>query len=182
MNDKIQNIENAGLDTDAKQFCIDKLKEIVKITDILGCETQISELADGLPTVFIGLQKNYKKEDTVGTCTFLPLDIKDNAYLLLQYNILLNLEVPDENREEVNLLIKAINERFLMGTLVLYESEMSLKYAVYVKADESLDQILFARTLEILTIEADEILKKVDRLIAKTATLEQLSVEDTFSN
>lgn len=182
MANKNQNIENTGLDKETTQFCIDKLKEIIKITDILGCETQLSELEDGLPIVFIGLQKNYKKEDTVGTCTFLPLDIKDNAYLLLQFNILLNLEVPDENKEEVNLLIKSINERFLMGTLVLYENEMSLKYAVYVKSDESLDQISFARTLEILTIEADEILKKVDRLIAKTATLEQLSTEDTFSN
>jgi len=182
MADNIQKEENFGLEEETKNFCIDKLKEIIKITDILGCETELSELGDGLPTVFIGTQRNYKNEDTVATCTFLPLDVKDSAYLLLQYNILLNIKIPDENLEEVSSLIRIINERFLMGTLVLYENEMSLKYVVYIKTGESLDQVLFARTLELLTIEADEILKKVDRLIAKTATLEQLSEEDTFSN
>lgn len=177
-----ENKETFGLEEETKQFCIDKLKEVIKTTDILGCETELSELGDGLPTLFIGVQKNYKMEDTIATCTFLPMDIRGNAYLLLQYNVLLNLKVSDDQKEEIEALIKIINERFLMGTLVLYGDEMSLKYSVYINLDEEFDQISFARTLEILTIEADDILKKADRLLAKTSTLEQISQEDTFLN
>ncbi len=175
-----ENTQSFGLDEGTKQFCIDRLNEIIEVTNSLGYDTQLSELGDGLPTMFIGVQKNYKNEDTIATLTFLPLEIRNDAYLLLQYSILINLEVPEERKEEMELLIKIINERFLMGTLVLYDNEISLKYCMYVNVDEELDQVSTIRTLDILTIEADDILKKADLLLENKSSLEELAQENTF--
>ena len=176
----IKDAQNFGLDEGTKQFCIDRLNEIIEFTEELGYETQLSELGDGLPTMFIGVQKNYKNEDTIATITFLPLEIRSSAYLLLQYSILINLEVPDERRKEIEELIKIRNERCLMGTLVLYDNEISLKHCMYINTDGELDKVSIIRTLDILTIEADDILKKSDLLLENKSSLEELSIENTF--
>ena len=172
---------NSEVGKGLKEMCLERLKEVQKVAEILGYETKITNLPDGLPTILIGVEVNYKDEDTITTCTFLPLELHKEPYLALQYNVIMNATIPEGKEAEVDEFINMFNRRFLLGTLVSYDNELSTKYSMYVNFEKPLEQAVFARTLNFLTAEADELLKKYDRFIEGKVTLKELEEEKTFT-
>ena len=177
-----ENIKDMGLDEETKDFCIEKLKDVEKVAKIVGYETQFTNFLDGLPSLIIGVEKNYKNEDTIATCTALPLQIRGNGYLILQFNVIINTVIPEDKKDLIDELKNIINNKFMVGTLLNYDGNLSVKYCLYLSSEKEMDQLAIAKTIEILTIEADEVLKKVDKLISGEILLSDIIYEEKYSD
>lgn len=165
------NFENAA----------EKLKIIENICQKLGYEyDSVPKNELEIPTILISTEKNYKDNNITVSCNLMPMYLGGIDVLFLQYYTCLNEEIDQSRRKDVEEFIKRQNESFMIGNVLEFMDSVCMKHVLYLDPEEPFDEVLFARTLDIFTFQANALTKKLDDVISGEATVDKVISAGTF--
>lgn len=117
------------MDKDTLRLAMDAIEELEGALEPVGLRLRRLDLeqSGGYPTVLIGAGKK-DGEDIV--CNVLPVHMGGLDVMFIQFYLTLTAPAPEERRQALERFVKEANERFMLGSLLVFRGGLQMRYAL----------------------------------------------------
>ncbi len=90
----------------------------------------------GIPTVIV---KQEGENVPSIACNVMPVEIKGVGMTFIQLYMTLTAPAPEDRQAELERFVKGVNERFMLGSLLVFQGGVCMRYTLALDPDKPLD-------------------------------------------
>lgn len=117
------------MDENTLQLAQDTIDELKAVLEPIGVTLRRldDDESGGFPTVLLSAP-GHSEEDVV--CSVLPVHMAGIDVTFIQLYLTLTPPVPPKRRAELDRFVKEANERFMLGSLLVFQGGLCIRYAL----------------------------------------------------
>lgn len=163
------------MDKETEGYIKKGMEEIQSICKSINLSVNVLDFEETVaPTALISTENDSDDEGIIVICNLIPMQLDETSAVFLQFYMCISDEIGEDKIDIINEFVKRQNEHFMIGNLMVFESCVFIKNAIYLNTSNGINAEEFGRSLDAFIYQAGIMLAKIELLIRGEKTIEEL--------